>query len=64
MDDPPYYSFYLGVLTRRGWWWSTDRRVLIHPAHPEFRIWLDPGSGNLGFSDRMAEAIMGRMGRA
>jgi hypothetical protein len=62
MDDPSHHRAYLGILTRRGWWWSADRRVLIHPAHPEFRVWLDPGSGNLGFSDRMTQTIVNHMG--
>jgi hypothetical protein len=62
MDDPPHHRVYLGALTRRGWWWSADRRVLIHPTHPDYRVWFDAGSGNLGFSGRMSELIVERMG--
>ena len=58
MDDSPHHRSYLGALTRRGWWWSADGRVLIHPAHPDYRIWFDAGSRNLGFSERMTEAIV------
>jgi hypothetical protein len=36
--------------------------MLIHPTHPDYRVWFDAGSGNLGFSDRMTEIIVGRMG--
>jgi hypothetical protein len=34
-----------------------------HPAHPEFRVWFDAGSGNLGISVSMTEMIVERIGR-
>ena len=63
MDDTSAHHAFLDALTRRGWLWTGDRRVLIHPRRPEYRVWFDSGSGNVGFSDRMTEAIVEGMGR-
>jgi len=55
------FHFFLNALVRNGWWWSGDRRVLIHPRSPDYRVWFDRGSGNLGFSDRMTDVIVERI---
>jgi hypothetical protein len=63
MDATPGHRAFLDARLSNLWWWSRDRRMLIHPAYPEFRIWRDKAGSTVRVEDVVYKSCESRFGK-